>query len=164
MTENDQHKRTERARSGRWAIGKTGPDRYQVINLSNGGHAYTVTQTGDEWGCDCEDHTQRRGRCKHIEAVRLSLEGKRLQIQPLVVSDEAGIRATFLDGADLSLTLGGRTACSKCGMSTCEHMRAALPHYTRWLWAQAIEGRWPAHRIAQLGIPPAAAQPALVGV
>jgi hypothetical protein len=166
MTENDQHKRTERARSGRWAIGKTGPDRYQVINLNNGGHAYTVAQTGDEWTCDCEDHTQRRGRCKHIEAVRLSLEGERLQVQPLIAGDEAGIRATFVDGSDLSLTLGGRTVCSRCGPSAyaCEHVRAALPHYTRWLWAQAIEGRWPAHRIAQLGIPPAAAQPALVGV
>ena len=164
MTENDQHKRTERARNGRWAIGRIGGSCYQVANLDNDGHAYTVTHTNDKWTCDCQDYTQRRGRCKHIEAVRLSLEGETLQVHPLVVSDEAGIRATFLDGADLSLTLGGRTACSKCGMSTCEHIRAALPLYTRWLWAQAIEGRWPAHRIAQLGIPPAAAQPALVGV
>lgn len=176
MTENDQYKRTERARNGRWAIGKTGPGCYQVINLDNGGHTYTVTHAGGEWvrmdfirvnvpsTCDCEDYAQRGGRCKHIEAVRLALEGEPLQVQPLVKSDEAGIRAVFLDGADLSLTVGGRTACSRCGLSACEHVHAALPHYTRWLWAQAIEGRWPAHRIAQLGIPPAAAQPALAGV
>jgi hypothetical protein len=169
MTENDQHPnqvstRTERARSGRWAIGRIGSNRYQVVNLDNGDHTYTVTHTGSEWACDCQDYTQRRGRCKHIEAVRLSLEGEHLQVQPLIASDEAGIRATFLDGADLSLTVGGRTACSRCGPSTCEHTHAALPHYTRWLWAQAIEGRRPAHRIAQLGVPPAAAQPALVGV
>ncbi len=175
MTENDQHAklvspRTERARNGRWAIGKTGPDRYQVINLDNGGHTYTVTHAGGEWAvnvpstCDCEDYAQRGGRCKHIEAVRLALEGEPLQVQPLVTSDEAGIRAIFPDGADLSLTVGGRTACSRCGLSACEHVHAALPYYTRWLWAQAIEGHWPAHRIAQLGIPPAAAQPALAGV
>lgn len=170
MTENDQYKRTQRARNGRWAIGKTGQDRYQVVNLDNGGHAYTVTHAGGGRAgdvpstCDCEDYAQRGGRCKHIEAVRLALEGERLQVQPLTVSDEAGIHATFLDGADLSLTVGGRTACSRCGPSACEHVHAALPHYTRWLWAQAIEGRWPAHRIAQLGIPPAAAQPALAGI
>jgi hypothetical protein len=169
MTENDPHPkrastRTERARSGRWAIGRIGDNRYRVVNLDNGGHTYTVTHADDEWACDCQDYTQRRGTCKHIEAVRLSLEGEHLQVQPLIASDEAGIRATFLDGADLSLTVGGRTACSRCGSSACEHTHAALPHYTRWLWAQAIEGRWPAHRIAQLGVPPAAAQPALVGV
>ena len=103
-----------------------------------------------------------------FEAVNrcLSLEGENLQVQPLIASDEAGIHTTFLDGADLSLTVGGRTACSKCGpsASACSHADAALPYYTRWLWAQAIEGRWPAHRMAQLGIPPAAAQPTLVGV
>jgi hypothetical protein len=180
MTENDPHPkrvstRTERARSGRWAIGRIGGNHYRVINrsaepssraqaegrsrrsLDNGGHAYTVTHDSQEWACDCQDYTQRRGRCKHIEAVRLSLEGERLQVQPLITSDEAGIHATFLNGADLSLTVGGRTACSRCGPSACEHVQAALPHYTRWLWAQAIEGRWPAPRIAQLGIPPAAA-------
>ncbi|MBN1936773.1 MAG: SWIM zinc finger family protein, partial [Anaerolineae bacterium] len=145
VNDTAQDKRTQRARSGRWIIGKV-DDGYRVINRStgssrqgrdNGGHAYTVTQSGSEWACDCPDFEQRRGHCKHIEAVRLSLEGETLDVQPLIREDESGIHATFLDGAQISLTVGGRTACSHCGLSPCAHFSAALPHYTRWLNEQA---------------------------
>lgn len=112
MTQDDavnytaQDKRTQRARDGRWAIGKTGDCRYRVVNRDNGGHSYTVIQTGDDWACDCEDFAQRQGRCKHIEAVRLSLEGETLDVQPWIQDDESGIHATFWDGAQISLTVG----------------------------------------------------------
>ncbi|MBN1936696.1 MAG: SWIM zinc finger family protein [Anaerolineae bacterium] len=149
MTEQDQEKRTRRALTGRWAVGKTGGS-YRVVNRDNGGHVYTVT--GDASACSCPDFEQRQGRCKHIEAVRLALEGETLDVQPLIQEDESGIHATFVDGACISLTVGGRTACSQCGLSQCRHFEAALPHYTRWLNEQAATGRWPAHRLAQLGI------------
>lgn len=81
-----QQLRTDRARLGRWAIGRVG-DRYQVVNLDNG-HCYTVTSPS--FGCTCctcEDFAQVRVRCKHIEAVRLWLEGQ-INVQPITSGKE----------------------------------------------------------------------------
>jgi hypothetical protein len=89
MTADDQHKRTERARSGRWAIARSGEDAYQVTNrsaersrrsLDNGGTSYSVTQGEDGWACTCKDNQRRGGRCKHVEAVRLFLQGEPLDV------------------------------------------------------------------------------------
>ena len=80
MTADDQHKRTERARGGRWAIVRSGEDAYQVTNLDNGGTSYSVTQGEDGWACTCKDNQRRGGRCKHVEAVRLFLQGEPLDV------------------------------------------------------------------------------------
>jgi len=80
MTADDQRKRTERARSGRWAIARSGEGAYQVTNLGNGGSSYSVTQGEDGWACTCEDNQRRGGRCKHVEAVRLYLRGEPLDV------------------------------------------------------------------------------------
>jgi hypothetical protein len=80
------------------------------------------------------------------------LDGETLDVQPLVDTDESGIHATFLDGARISLTVGGRTACSKCGYGECEHFCAAIPFYEVWLQEQAASGRWPAWKLEQLGV------------
>jgi hypothetical protein len=80
MTADDQHKRTERARGGRWAIARSGEDAYQVTNLDNGGTSYSVTQGEDGWACTCKDNQRRGGRCKHVEAVRLFLQGEPLDV------------------------------------------------------------------------------------
>ena len=80
MTADDQHKRTERARSGRWTIARSGEDAYQVTNLDNGGTSYSVTQDDGGWACTCKDNQRRGGRCKHVEAVRLFLQGELLDV------------------------------------------------------------------------------------
>jgi hypothetical protein len=80
MTTDDQHKRTERARSGCWAIARSGDGAYQVTNLDNGGTSYSVTQGEDGWACTCKDNRRRGGRCKHVEVVRLFQQGEPLDV------------------------------------------------------------------------------------
>jgi len=165
MTNSEQAKRTERARLGRWAIARVEVNTYSVMNLDNSGHTYCVATLGNgDYTCTCKDKELHRSlRCKHGEVVRLLLEGEDLNVQPIVTSDEAGITASYFDGATISLTIGGRSACSKCGERLCAHYREAVPHYARWKWKQAQSDRWPANRLVELGIPPISVRPALIG-
>jgi uncharacterized protein (DUF3820 family) len=164
MTDSEKAKRVEKARRGRWAVARQADNAYQVCNLDNGGHTYTVTTAdGDEYACTCKDFAHRGGPCKHSEAIRLLQEGESLNVQPVIETGEDGVTATYLDGARISLTIGGRTACSRCGERPCHHYHEAVPFYGRWKWQQAQSGRWPARRLVELGIPPIAAKPGLLG-
>ena len=160
-----QAKRTERARLGRWAVARVEVNTYSVMNLDNSGHTYRVVTLGNgDYTCTCKDKELHRSlRCKHGEVVRLLLEGEDLNVQPIVTSDEAGITASYFDGATISLTIGGRSACSKCGTMSCSHLHEAVPFYARWKWLQAQSGRWPGNRLIELGIPPIAVKPGLLG-
>jgi hypothetical protein len=158
-----QAKRTERAHLGRWAVSRIAEGVFHVCNLENGSHTYEVT-AHDGYTCTCKDKELHKSlRCKHAEVVRLLLEGEDLNVQPIVETDEAGITAGYFDGATISLTIGGRSACSKCGERLCAHYWEAVPYYARWKWKQAQAGRWPANRLIELGIPPIAVEPNLVG-
>lgn len=163
MTDSEKAKRAEKARRGRWAIARVQANTFHVMNLDNpaslgrrtkgGGHTYTVTiADGDAYTCTCRDFVHRGGPCKHSEAVRLLQAGTTLDVQPLVETGEDGVHLTFADGACISLTIGGRSACTLCGPQPCSHFRAALPFYEHWLEEQAATGRWPERRLRELGV------------
>jgi DNA repair and recombination protein RAD52 len=75
-----QEERTERAiealRTKAFQIAPDGPDAWAVKNGDK--HPYTVQRIEGNWSCTCPDFAQRGPaiRCKHVEAIRLTLEGQ----------------------------------------------------------------------------------------
>jgi hypothetical protein len=84
MNESDlvveQDKRTTRAReglaTGRLKVEPLGFNQWRVTNGDNAPYAVRRPTSSDDWLCTCDDFVARGKtglRCKHIEAVRLSL-------------------------------------------------------------------------------------------
>jgi recombination DNA repair RAD52 pathway protein len=78
ITEQNQISRTERAQYAlnhqQFKITLTDPNNWNVQNGDK--RPYLVSKNLNEWACSCEDFIRNRTtgiRCKHIEAVRLSL-------------------------------------------------------------------------------------------
>jgi DNA repair and recombination protein RAD52 len=75
-----QAERTARAiealRTKAFQIAPDGPDAWTVKNGDK--HPYTVQRDEGYWSCTCPDFAQRGPaiRCKHVEAIRLTLEGQ----------------------------------------------------------------------------------------
>lgn len=72
-----QEERTERARSAlaarRFTITQNGPGHWTVQNGDQ--LPYEVRKSPEGWSCTCPDYLQNGGlRCKHIEAIRLTLD------------------------------------------------------------------------------------------
>ncbi len=100
MTSTDR----QDTRTVHWAIAKI-DDTYKVIDLDSG-NRYDVTRDGDILCCRTA-YQHGGGRCRAIRAVIQALSGQ-LDVDPIIVSDERGITATFLDGTGIALAFNSR--------------------------------------------------------
>lgn len=87
-----QQERTERAlealRTNAFHISSETQDSWLVRNGDK--HPYAVRRAEGNWNCNCLDFQQRGStlRCKHVEAVRLKLEGQSGQINHILNDKE----------------------------------------------------------------------------
>jgi len=76
-----------------------------------------------------------------------------------------GVKATFPDGAAVTLTVSGRFPCTLCGDGHCEHFHTALEHWNRFKWetAEREDCPWGPTLLQGIGIvPPYIVRPDLV--
>ena len=57
-------------------IKTAGKNRYRVRSRTDASQWYDVKGTASGWSCSCPDYRHRAAYCKHIYAVRLSLNDK----------------------------------------------------------------------------------------
>ncbi|HEY4722131.1 MAG TPA: hypothetical protein VII92_09810, partial [Anaerolineae bacterium] len=85
----EQEKRTQRARealsTGRLKIERLAANQWRVTNGDNAPYTVRTSDTADNGQCECEDFKARGKtglRCKHLEAVRLSMNLAQCDVSP----------------------------------------------------------------------------------
>jgi transposase len=66
-----------------------------VPSQQNGHEAYRVVLTNDKATCTCEDHLTNAKQCKHILAVRLTVEREHGDVAPAIDTDKIEKRPTY---------------------------------------------------------------------
>lgn len=140
--EDEQAKRTQKARTGTWDIAAPAPGHFRVGSQGNSQQTYEVLyDPATEWRCTCKDFSfwgDKGVHCKHIEAVRLATPPYPVMVlRNFNLAGAEGVKVRFSDDAEVFLSIRGRYPCSACGDRPCDHFRLAVPYFARWKWETA---------------------------